>query len=84
LSVAQRNGGAFLDEMSGKTINSPLGEFLRMSARCSHLDMKNYFSTGLAGVLVAVRGILEFLTAFEKLENELIWFSSHGCILLGR
>lgn len=48
--------------MVGQTVDATLGEFL--AAR-------------LAGVLVAITGILEFLAANKEFEDQLVGFATH-------
>ena len=62
LAVTQRDGLTFLDEMVGQAVDATFGKFL---------------AAGLAGVLVAVAGILELLASNEELEDELVGFATH-------
>lgn len=63
MAVTQRDGLTFLDKMVGQAIDAALGKF---------------FAAGLAGMLVAVASILEFLTSDKELEDELVGFATHG------
>lgn len=62
LPIAQRDGLTLLHEMVGQAVDATLGKFL---------------SAGLARVLVAITGVLEFLASNKELEDELVRFATH-------
>lgn len=63
LSVTERNGLAFLDQVVGQAVDATLRELL---------------TAGLAGVLISVAGVFELLASNEELEDELIRLSTHS------
>ena len=62
LPIADRNGLTLLDEMVCQAIYATLGKLL---------------SASFASVLIAVAGVLQLRTALEKLEDELVRFTTH-------
>jgi hypothetical protein len=62
LAIAKRDGLALLDQVIGEAVDAALGEFL---------------TAGLAGVLIAVAGILELGASDKELEDELVGLATH-------
>lgn len=62
LTVTERDGLAFLDQVIGEAVNTALGELL---------------TACLAGMLVAVAGVLELGASDEELEDKLVGFTTH-------
>lgn len=89
LAVAERQGGAFLDQVVCQAVYPTLRKLLRVNSRSpgsfsstrSRAWRTDLLPAGFAGVLVAIARVLELGASLEELEDELVGFATHRGLL---
>lgn len=91
LAVAERQGGAFLDQVVRQAVYPALWKLLRVNSRClgsfartrPRARRTDLLAAGFAGVLVAIARVLELGASLKELEDELVGFTTHPLLSKG-